>query len=206
MFNQVRDLARRPVYELPAGLVLVVCALVLVAGAVLIASTSGDPARPAERADAETQEITLYDAPDDEVDEPADPLAVRYPDAPSEDTHGLGTDYPPLKASDAALIRTSAREFLRGYLPYSYGHGNVAQIDNATREFLAQLERNQPRPPADLAARHPRIVLVHMADGGLSEPAEVVALIDDEQTRYTLRLRMKRTGFGEWSATDVGPS
>ena len=45
-----------------------------------------------------------------------------------------------------------------------------------------------------------------MADGGLTEPAEVVALIDDDQTRYTLRLRLMRTGFGRWSASDVGPS
>jgi hypothetical protein len=215
MFDRIRHLARRPVRELPAGLVLAVCATVLAAGAILIASTSDNPPRESDRAQrsgepptpAGPEEITLYDEPD--KDEPSHEITLYdEPDtaqtAPPAQSDQQGGEYPPLKASDATPIRQSARGFLRGYLPYSYAQAEASEITDATPELVAELERDQPRPPHDVDRRRPRVVLVHLDDGGLTEPAEVVALIDDSTTRYTLRVRLTRTGPRAWAATNVG--
>jgi hypothetical protein len=41
------------------------------------------------------------------------------------------------------------------------------------------------------------MALVHLADGGLTEPAQVIARTDNGRSEYTLQLQMMRTGFGE---------
>jgi hypothetical protein len=46
MIDRIRELARRPVRELPAGIALAVCALVIVVGALMI-SQLGDTSRNA---------------------------------------------------------------------------------------------------------------------------------------------------------------
>ena len=204
MFNRFRGLAARPVRELPAGLVLGVCALVLVAGAVLISTTSTGSESTQSRAETapEDREITLYDEP--EEGEPSyevtNPPAASHDPIEEPEALAVGTASP----ADRRRARKAARMFLAEYLPYSYGRRPAKDVGNVTPVLEVILTEKPPRPPADADERHPRVELLQLehADG---REAEVIAVIDDEVTSYTLHVRMTRTWDDGWIIATVGP-
>ena len=103
----------------------------------------------------------------------------------------------------AARAERTARTFLVGYLPYSYGRARAERIRAAARQLVRELERTPPRVPAAVARADPQLISVH-ADATLSELAiNVVAVVDDGQQRYRVPLELRRT-HGRWVVTAVG--
>lgn len=110
---------------------------------------------------------------------------------------------PAVAPGDAAVASGTARAFLAGYLPYSYGHAQARTIRRATDRLLRELEVSTPRVPATVARARPRLVSVH-AEAALGDHAiDVVAVVDDGYRRYGLPLELQRTG-GRWQVTAVG--
>jgi hypothetical protein len=199
MIDELRRIARRPVRELPTRLVPAACALLIVLGAVLL-SRLGEP-EPEQRPAPRTSDGTLP-AGDYEV---TNPPVVSHDEHPSELPSEEGPNRARVTPHDGRDIRSSTRRFMLGYLAYSYGRGAPADITNATRELIAELEQQPPRVPDRLARRHPQVELVHL-DGAGPERAAAIALVDDGLARYSVSVRLIRTGAEEWSVTDVGPA
>jgi hypothetical protein len=189
MIDRIRELVERPVRELPAGVALAVCALVIVFGALLI-SQLGDSEPPGSG---------TGDGPDggDEVTHP--PVASHDPLASKDLSIGRATP------ADIQRIRRTTRRFLAAYLPYSYGRGEVDDIGPMTPVLAVLLREKAPRPPRDADRRDPRVELVHLEYADATE-AETTALIDDGVIRYTLHVRLTRTGPHRWVITRVGPA
>ena len=99
MTTRLRELAGRPVRDLPAGLVLAVCALIILAGALLLARI-GDPA--------------AQPAPQTSTD-PEASYEVTNPEAPSWDLgareHPDLTEPAPDPPSDRVQVRDAAQDF-----------------------------------------------------------------------------------------------
>jgi hypothetical protein len=119
------------------------------------------------------------------------------PAAPSEEsnvpTHARRTDI--------ARARRAARRFLRGYLPYSYGHRRASSIAATTPGLRAQLARERPRVPSAERRRHPRVELLQ-TDGVNRERAALLALVRDGKRRYSVGLQLANTPAG-WLVTGL---
>lgn len=195
MIARVREFARRPLRELPAGLVLAACGLVIVIGALLLARI-GEPESPPRAPAAPTGERGSYEV----TNPPSSGWDDGYYELPSTDAPEPDS----VAAGTRARVRGAARRFLVGYLRYSAGRGAAADIIGATRELLARLEHDPPRQPPGARRRRPRVMRVRLQEAGADEAA-AAALIDDTISRYLLRLELVRTGPQAWSVRDVGP-
>jgi len=197
VIDRLRLLLNRPVRELPTGLALAACGLMIVLGALLL-SQIADPEQPrppeprAQDADAGGYSVT-------------NPPVVSHETHPSELPSEEGPSRARVTPHDARDVRASTHAFMRGYLAYTYGRARAIEITNATRELIAQLEQSPPRVPEDVRKRRPRVELVH-SDGIGEQRAAAVAIVTDGVTRYSVGLRLVRTGMEEWSVTDVGPA
>jgi hypothetical protein len=94
---------------------------------------------------------------------------------------------------------------MAGYLPYSYGHGDAADIEGATPVLIVLLTEKPPRVPDSVRRRHPRLELVQLDGAGPSEAA-AIAMVNDGITRYSVHVRLTRTTSGGWIVSDVGPA
>lgn len=197
MIDRLRELANRPVSQLPAGLVIAACALVIVLGAILL-SRIGDPqprpqAHPAPRAqdaDPEGDEINL--------NAPAPSWDYGFGELPSAE----GPNAEHATPEDGARIRTVTRRFVTGYLAFTYQHGDASEIQGATPELLERLAQDPPRVPGNIRRRDPRVELVH--SNGIGDlRAAAVAIVTDGAIRYSVHVRLIRNGPREWTVTDV---
>lgn len=97
----------------------------------------------------------------------------------------------------------TARAFLAGYLPYSYGQANMHGIRAATTPFRRELAAHRPRVSvAEREAARPRVRQLWVA--GLNGPrAYVLAQIEDGSRTYPTSLTLERHG-PRWLVATVG--
>lgn len=194
MIGRLRDLANRPVSELPTAAVLAACVLVIALGALAIAQLDDPEPRPTPRP-----------APDAEggyeVTHP--PVVSHHPrdGAPLSEEGRLEVQVTP---AQAARIRGATRRFMDGYLPYSYGRGDAREIRGAAPALIVLLTEKPPRVPDSVRGRRASVELVQLDGAGPSDAA-AIAMVNDGVTRYSVHVRLIRTTSGGWIVTEVGP-
>lgn len=179
MVDRLRALANRPLGDDDRPRLFAIAVAVIVACAALLALWD-DPAPPRAR----TLPAPAADLP------PADPVATP-----------AGVADPVASPAEVARAKRTARRFLAGYLPYSYGQGPASAISGASPALRRRLASERPRVPAQVRARHPRVRLVQ-TEGATARDARLTALVSDGRRRYTVRLALART-TGGWTVTAV---
>jgi hypothetical protein len=96
---------------------------------------------------------------------------------------------------------TTARRFLRGYLPWLYGRGPVTAIAAATGAVLAALKAHPPNIPPSMHGLDPRLAALGMQRHGGAWKA--LANVTDGRETYELILTLKQTRR-RWFASAVG--
>jgi hypothetical protein len=195
MIGRLRELANRPVSELPTRAVLATCVLVIALGALAFAQLNDVEPRP-----------TPKPAPDAEGGyEVTHPPVVSHRPRDTEPPSEEGPLAEQVTPAQAARIRRATRRFMAGYLPYSYGHGDAADIEGAAPALIVLLTEKPPRVPDSVRRRHPRVELVQLDGAGPSEAA-AIAIVNDGVTRYSVHVRLIRTTSGGWIVSEVGPA
>jgi hypothetical protein len=105
--------------------------------------------------------------------------------APTPTDRSFDPPEPEPAPRDVAQVKRAARRFLAGYLPYSYGRGDAADIEAVAPELRRQLASERPRVPRSVARRRPRVVLLQ------AEGAGVTALVSDGRRRYAVELTVE---------------
>jgi hypothetical protein len=167
----------------------------IIAVALILAVIGRAPARPAKRVEHRT--------PAPAAALPASPIApvrVEATGPPSEESRPDAS----LEVSHRELgaIKPTARLFLAGYLPFSYGRGSADGIRAASARLRARLASERPRARARERRRRPRVVLLQL-DGAGRTWASVMALVDDGARRYSVALTLARVGRA-WQVARVG--
>jgi hypothetical protein len=196
VIDRIRVLLGRPLSERERRrlFALAVAVILLAAGAFALLGRSSSPAQRATRTPARTP------AP-----RPTPPSSLPATDAallqaPSEE----GQPRKDLQGShaDVAAAKRGARRFLSGYLPYSYGQRGASAIPAASVRLRRRLAATGPRVPGRQRRRHPNLVLVQ-SNGVGPVRADLVALVRDGSTHYTVPLEVTRERHG-WIVTAVG--
>jgi hypothetical protein len=130
------------------------------------------------------------------------------PGAPLQTTDSGGTESSETGRISATQRRTvraassAAREFLGGYLPYSYGRRKAQSIRSTTPALRSTLARQAPRVPPALAEKaRPRVTGLKLS-GFASGRVILLAHIDDGQSRYVALLTVQRRGT-RWVVSQV---
>jgi hypothetical protein len=100
----------------------------------------------------------------------------------------------------SAAAQDAAQLFLRGYLPWLYGHAPLRAIHDTTRALLADLARRPPRVPLTMRSLHPKLValaLQHHRGGWQALPN-----MTDGRETYELVLTITQTR-GRWLVSGV---
>jgi len=196
VIDGIRLLLNRPLSDRERRrlFVLAVSVILLAAGAFALLGRSGAPAQHATRTPARTP----APGPTAPVVSPATDEALLQ--APSEEGQ-LRKDLQGSRA-DVAAAKRSARRFLSGYLPYSYGQRGASGIPSASTGLRRRLAATRPRVPRRERRRHPTLELVQ-ANGVGPVRADLVALVRDGASRYTVPLEVTRRRGG-WIVTAVG--
>jgi hypothetical protein len=128
--------------------------------------------------------------------------------APAQTTDAGGTENSETGQITAAQRRSlrqassAARQFLTGYLPYSYGRRDARSIRSATPSLRSALARQTPRVPPALAAKaRPRVTGLKTS-GFATGRVILLARIDDGQSRYVALLTVQRRGT-RWVVSQV---
>jgi hypothetical protein len=197
VIDRARIALKRPLEDGDRSRLFALSAALIVAGALILAVIGRAPARPAKHVERRAR------APTSAVPAPAPALAPVRAEAtgpPSEESRPSAA----LEVSHHQLgaIKHTARVFLAGYLPFSYGRRSARRIRAASARLRARLAAQRPRVPARERRRRPRVVLLQL-DGAGRAWAGVAALIDDRARRYTVPLTLARVG-GAWQVTRAG--
>ena len=168
MIGRLRDLANRPVSELPTAAALAASVLVIALGACAFAQLDDPEPRP-------TPKPALDGQGGYEVTHP--PVVSHDPreGTPPSEEGPLAEQVTP---AQAARIRRATRRFMAGYLPYSYGHGDATEIEGAAPALIVLLTEKPPRVPDSVRRRRPRVELVQL-DGAGPTDAAAIAMVDD---------------------------
>jgi hypothetical protein len=130
------------------------------------------------------------------------------PGAPLQTTDSGGTEssergqISARQQRDVQAAKNAARQFLAGYLPYSYGRSDAEAIRSASPALRRVLARQAPRVPPALAAKaRPR--LKGLTYSGIdAQRVMLLARIDDGQSRYVALLTVRRQG-NQWTVSQV---
>ena len=131
------------------------------------------------------------------------------PAPPVQTTDSGGTEIPetgrlsPAQRSAVRAAKAAARQFLAGYLPYSYGRRDADSIRSVTPALRRTLARNAPRVPPELAAKaRPRVKALGVS--GVTDDRQVIlmAQVDDGQSSYVALLTLERQGR-RWTVSQV---
>ena len=107
---------------------------------------------------------------------------------------------PPAPPPGSAGAQTAARLFLRGYLPWLYGHASLHAITAATTGLLADLRGHPPRVPSTMQSLRPKIAAIAMQRH--SRGWQALPNIGDGHETYELSLTIAHT-HGKWLVTNV---
>ena len=102
---------------------------------------------------------------------------------------------PSAAPAGSAAAQDAARRFLRGYLPWLYGHGPLHAISSATSRLLADLETHPPRVPPTMRSLRPRVAAIEMQRHGHGWQA--LPNVTDGRETYELTLTVTHT-HGRW--------
>lgn len=116
--------------------------------------------------------------------------------APTEPDRPL----PERVAPEERVALRAARQFLAGYLPYSYGRGPASRIAAAAPPLREQLRRAPPRVPAEDRTLEPRVVGLELASSNGDLGIDLTADIDDGRRRYSLTIAVRPAG-DRWLVT-----
>jgi hypothetical protein len=195
MIDRARIALNRPLAEGDRPRLFAMSAMMIVAGALILAVIGRAPARPAKRVEPRTPPpASSLPA------SPVTPLRVQATGPPGEESRPSAA----LEVSGRELgaVRHAARVFLAGYLPFSYGRGSARRIRAAGAGLRARLAAERPRVPARERRRRARVLLLQL-DAADPSGAGVRALVDDRARRYSVVLTLARVG-GAWRVTRVG--
>jgi hypothetical protein len=104
---------------------------------------------------------------------------------------------------DVREASTAARQFLAGYLPYSYGRRDARAIRSISPTLRNELAQHAPRVPPALAAKaRPRLRGDLRFSGTTDGRVILLARIDDGQSRYVALLTVQRRGR-QWAVSQV---
>jgi len=178
----LRALAARPIPEHQRTAAFVLAAAVLLGAAAffMLGVPSSAPAPVATPAPAPAPPAT-------ERPGPTDPPADRPDPTPRE----------------VRRVKRTARQFLRGYLPYSYGQGSAERIEGASDELLAELADRPPRVALNAKRGRRAKVTAVQAEAASAERMSVLAFVEDSERDYALELALVRVGE-TWRVSDVG--
>lgn len=104
---------------------------------------------------------------------------------------------PPPGSAGAA---NAARLFLRGYLPWLYGHAPLHAITDASRGLLANLKAHPPRVPPTMQSLQPKVAAIAMQRRG--HGWQTLPNIGDGHETYELVLTVAQT-HGRWLVSNV---
>src|SRR4051794_23035306 len=137
---------------------------------------------------------------------PASPVIERTPTlptpsrtvqpAPTRTIHGRQTAHrerepglaPAVVPDVGRAASTTARAFLHGYLPYSYGRAGADRIRGAAPPLVNALREAPPRVPPAVVRARPRLVTVRAEAATGDRDVVIVAAVDDGRRRYDVRL------------------
>ena len=182
MIDRLRALAARPIPEHQRTAAFVLAAAVLLGAAAffMLGVPSSAPAPVATPAPAPAPPAT-------ERPGPTDPPADRPDPTPRE----------------VRRVKRTARQFLRGYLPYSYGQGSAERIEGASDELLAELADRPPRVALNAPRGRRAKVTAVQAEAASAERMSVLAFVEDSERDYALELALERVGE-TWRVSEVG--
>jgi hypothetical protein len=130
------------------------------------------------------------------------------PGAPLQTTDSGGTEssergqISASKERDVRAAMSAARQFLAGYLPYSYGKRDAGSIRSVAPALRSVLARQAPRVPPALAAKaRPRLTSLKYS-GIDGQRVILLAHIDDGQSRYVALLTVLRRD-NQWAVSQV---
>jgi hypothetical protein len=200
VINRLRDIADRPVSELPTGLVFAICVLVIALGAFGVAQIADPHSRPQPPV-ADARDAGPDPNGHEVTNAPAPSWDYGYSELPGEQ----GSNPVPDTARDAAQVRDATRRFMTGYLAFTYGHARANEIQATSAEMIRGLAQHPPRVPTRIRRLHPRVELVQQIASGPIRAA-AVAVIDDDVTRYSVHVELIRNSRSDWIVTEVtGP-
>lgn len=201
MIDRLRALYHTPIRDEQRKPLFVVAALVVIfAGVGFALAAEGGRDQPAEPQPAAT---TPPPAPEPEP-VPAPPQDEDLADipVPSEEERVDEEDAP--TRAQIAAAKTNAEDFLQRYLAWTYGRGDTSNLEGATDELLEQLQANRPRPPRDAERRDAEIQTLTL-EGASNRAMNMLAVVDDSKSVYTVSLTTARDSDDEWVVTKVGP-
>jgi hypothetical protein len=195
VIDRARIALHRPLTDGDRPRLFAISAVMIVAVALILAVIGRAPARPAKRVEHRTA------APAAALPaSPVAPVRVEATGPPSEESRpDASLD---LSHRELGVIKHTARVFLAGYLPFSYGRGSADGIRAASARLRVRLSGERPRVPARERRRRARVVLLQL-DGAGRRWAGVMALVDDRARSYSVGLTLARVGRG-WQVTRVG--
>lgn len=170
---------------------------VLVVGGLVLAATRPDPElgrRTQVAPRATSAPITSL------ATESVTPTATARAMPPSEE--GRAAEASSFNPVMGRRVRRSARRFLAGYLPFTYGRGQVAAIRSASPAVRDRLARERPRVPGRERRRQVRIELVQVTSGSRNA-ATASAMVNDGARRYSVSLQLAPSA-GVWRVVAVG--
>ena len=124
-------------------------------------------------------------------------VGIEPPDVEQSTVPGVRQPGPP---PGSAAVLASARAFLRGYVPFAYGHGPLAAVSDLTARLRTQLQAPGRGPAPALSTLHPRVTEL----GVLRKAASWVVkpVIADGNNVYQLLLTLTRQR-GRWLVANV---
>ena len=194
MLDRLRQLWNRPLRDGDRPRLFVTAVALIAASAAVLTQLDGPSPAPRPHR-AATSPVTKPQAP------AAAPAATPAMDRGEPSEEGHRTLVRPAR-TDVAASKRAARRFLAGYLPYTYGRVRARAIQSATGELQRQLVGQRLRVPAGERHRVPRLTLLQSNSVG-HRHAELLALVDDGERRYTIALELIRTATG-WRVTRAG--
>ena len=106
----------------------------------------------------------------------------------------------PAPPPGSAGAQDAARLFLRGYLPWLYGHTPIRTITATTSELLADLKAPPPRVPPTMQSLRPKVAAIEMQRHGGGWQA--LPNVNDGHETYELVLTIAHTR-GRWLVTNI---
>jgi len=181
MIDRLRALASTPIPEQRRGALFVLAAAVLLGAAAFFVLGAPTPER----------QLAPAPAPVPAPRAPERPTEVETNDAPANPT-----------PREVRSVKATARRFLRGYLPYSYGRGSAQRIQGATDELLEQLAERPPHVPLTATPGREAKVTAVQAEAASAEQTSVLAFVEDSERDYAISLSLERVG-AQWRVSDV---
>lgn len=182
MIDRLRALANRPIGESERRGALVLAGAVILGAAVFFllgGQSPGVPVGSPTPVVTPTRAPITTNSPVEEDEQPAGPT--------------------PLEVREA---KTTARRFLRGYLPYSYGKGSAGRILGASDELLRELGDEPPHAPLNAERGGDAKVTALQAEEAEPGLISVLAFVEDSERDYALSLTLERVGRA-WRVSKV---